>query len=130
VQLQPSVSGFVNDYLRQDRTVTAFVLKSDKSRDEKLVEFLRKPHKSFRERRQNCVTMCGDALRATGVVGPEERPERGAFFDSPQKLAEELESGTLEGLVETTVIFDKTLEWVTSEQILFYLGIPDEESRE
>ena len=104
--LEPRVSDFVNTYLDQERVVTAFVLSDDQKRDAALVEALDPSRrKSYNEFRQNCATTVCDALRAAGVLGKDERPERGLIFDSPEKLQESLESGALSKYVSRIVIF-------------------------
>jgi RHS repeat-associated protein len=128
LQLQPSVSRFINDYLDQGRRVTAFLLNPDAGRDSQMVNALKTPRKfSFDQRRQNCATECGDTLRSTGVLQDDQRPERGILYDSPQKLQAALEDGILSPVVEATVIFDpQWVQEVTPGQVQQFLQIPDE----
>ncbi|MCP3994677.1 MAG: RHS repeat-associated core domain-containing protein, partial [bacterium] len=127
IQLTPRVSDFVNAYLAQERLVKAFVLKEDAGRDKRLMTALDPAkRKSYRERRQNCATACGDALREAGVIGANERPERGMLYDSPARLQEALESGALSRYVEAEIVFDpRNVQEVQPGQIVLYFKFDD-----
>lgn len=127
-QLDPAVSGFVNTYLKQDRTVTAYVLKEDSERDQALISSMNSPDKpSYSELRQNCSTSCGDALRNSRVLESDQRPERGLLYDSPAKLKRSLDQGVLSGEVKAKVIFDpRNVTTVTPSQIKRFLGVDDQ----
>jgi len=132
-QLTPSVSGFVNKYLKQGRTVTVYALTEDPARDERLAAAVQERSKdSFDEFRDNCSTGCANALRDAGVLSDSENPESGLFYDSPYALGDSLESGVLANDTETEVIiFDpRVVQEVGAEEIEQYLQIPDEVAEE
>ena len=84
------------------------------------------PKKAFDERRQNCTTACGDVLRSSGLLGSNDRPERGLFYDSPEKLKDAFDQGVLSGQVKWSVVFDPEYKQnVTPEEIDIILGIKD-----
>lgn len=125
-QLNPSVAQFVNTYLEEGRTVTAVVLKNDPARDAKLFERATKAFPLFDEFRQNCTTACGEALRFSGVLKSDQRPESGTFYDNPDKLLDAFESGLLKDTVEKIYVWDpEKLKEVSPDDIMAVLGIAD-----
>jgi len=125
--LTPSVSKFVNSYLKEGREMRAYLFSPDPERDSKIAEYYdNKIVTTYDDRRRNCATACGDALRAAEVLGISDRPERGILYDSPARLQGALESGVLSNHVLREIIFDPgNVQEVYPEQILDLFGIKD-----
>jgi len=126
IPLDKQKARFINSYLSQDREVRAYILNTSAETDGALIDSMKSPRnlKGYKKQRQNCATFCGDVLRDAGLLGKNERPERGFLFDSPKLLQQALEKGSLAKYVEKVLLFSPyVLDEVTEEQVNGLLGI-------